>query len=137
MSVVAGDTSLHQFKFYVIEDDPDHQMIAQMTLKSAGVDQVTIFATGEDAISFFENRDPESPETPRVILIDLMLPAIGGLEILQRLRHDARWGESKMIVLSCSTSDEDRAKSREYGADRFLSKPLRMENVLEIISSFG
>ena len=40
-------------------------------------------------------------------------------------------------VLSCSTSEEDRAKSREYGADRFLSKPLRMENVLEIISSLG
>ena len=59
------------------------------------------------------------------------------IQRLQRLRHDARWGASKMIVLSCSTSDEDRARSREYGADRFLSKPLRMENVLEIISSLG
>jgi len=137
MSAVAGDTSLRQLEFYVIEDDPDHQMIARLTLKSAGIDQVTVFDTGEDAISYFETRDPESSETPRVILIDLMLPAIGGLEVLQRLRHDTRWGASKMIVLSCSTSDEDRAKSREFGADRFLSKPLRMENVLEIISSLG
>ena len=137
MAAVAGDTSLRQLEFYVIEDDPDHQMIAQMTLSSAGMDQVMFFDTGEDAISFFETCDPESSERPGVILIDLMLPAIGGLEILQHLRHDARWGASTMIVLSCSTSDEDRAKSREYGADRFLSKPLRLENVLEIISSLG
>ena len=137
MAAVAGDTSLRQLEFYVIEDDPDHQMIAQMTLSSAGMDQVMFFDTGEDAISFFETRDPESSEVPGVILIDLMLPAIGGLEILQRLRHDARWGASTMIMLSCSTSDKDRARSREYGADRFLSKPLRLENVLEIISSLG
>ena len=137
MSAVAGDASLRQFEFYVIEDDPDHQMIARMTLSSAGIDKVKVFDTGEDAISFFETCDPESSEVPRVILIDLMLPAIGGLEILQRLRHDSRWGASTMIVLSCSTSDEDRAKSREYGADRFLYKPLCLENVREIISSLG
>jgi CheY-like chemotaxis protein len=128
-------TSLGQREFYVIEDDPDHQMIARMALKSAGARQVTCFGTGEEAISFFEKRDPRSTQAPPVILIDLMLPAIGGLEILQRLRHDERWGSSTMVVLTCSTSNEDRARSREYGADRFLSKPLRLEMIREVISS--
>jgi len=135
MASVAGGTSLRQLEVYVIEDDLDHQMIAQMALKSAGVEEITCFSTGEEAISFFETREPSSSEKPTVILIDLMLPAIGGLEILQRLRHDEQWGSSTMVVLTCSTSSEDRAKSREFGADRFLSKPLRLENVQEILSS--
>lgn len=131
----ADGTAAGKTEVYVIEDDPDHQVIARMALASAGIDEITCFGTGEEAIAFFESRGPGTSEVLRVIFIDLMLPAIGGLEILQRLRHDERWGSSTMVVLTCSTSEEDRARSREYGADRYLPKPLKTETVQEIISS--
>lgn len=133
MLAPASDISAENLEVFVIEDDPDHRMIARLALRSAGIEQVTCFATGEEAISFFERSDP-APEALRVILIDLMLPAIGGLEILQRLRHHEKWGSSTMIVLTCSTSQKDRTRSVEYGADRFLHKPLSRETVQEIIS---
>ena len=135
MLAVAGDSTVQKYEFFVIEDDPDHQLIARMALESAGIDQVTCFSTGEEAIAFFERSDPGPSQTEKVILIDLMLPAIGGLEILQRLRHDERWGSSTMVVLTCSTSSDDRARSEQYGADRFLCKPLHRDHVREILAS--
>jgi CheY-like chemotaxis protein len=135
MLAVADNGAVRKYEFFVIEDDPDHQLIARMALGSAGIDKVTCFSTGEEAIAFFEQSAPNPSRTEKVILIDLMLPAIGGLEILQRLRHDERWGSSTMVVLTCSTSSEDRARSEQYGADRFLSKPLHHSNVREILAS--
>ena len=122
-------------RFIVIEDDADHQKIAEMVLNSAGVRDITFFGTGEEAISHFEETAPTGPIAHQVILIDLMLPNIGGLEILQHLKGDARWQAVTRVVLSCSTSADDRRRSREYGADAFLCKPLRRENVKEILSS--
>ncbi len=121
--------------FIVIEDDPDHQKIAEMVLNSAGIQDITFFATGEEAISYFQETEPNRSTDGQVILIDLMLPNIGGLEILQHLRENTRWQAATLVVLSCSTSADDRRRSREYGADAFLSKPLRQENVKEILSS--
>ena len=74
---------------YVIEDDPDHQKIAEMTLQSAGIENIIFFSTGEEAMDFFSDSDPPGTAEERVILIDLMLPNIGGLEILQKLREDS------------------------------------------------
>ena len=133
MAVSAEDTS--PTKFIVIEDDADHQKIAEMVLNSAGVRDITFFGTGEDAISHFRKTAPPGSTARQVILIDLMLPNIGGLEILQHLRSNARWQAATLVVLSCSTSADDRRRSREYGADAFLSKPLRRENVTEILSA--
>jgi CheY-like chemotaxis protein len=118
--------------FYVIEDDPDHQKIAEMTLHAAGISDVILFSTGEEAMDFFT---ASNPAEEAVILIDLMLPNISGLEILQRLKKDPRWGSSHMVVLTCSTSSEDRSRSRELGADDFQSKPLSLKYVQKILSS--
>ncbi len=119
---------------YVIEDDPDHQKIAEMTLQSAGIENIIFFSTGEEAMDFFSDSDPPGTAEERVILIDLMLPNIGGLEILQKLREDSRWASSRMVVLPCSTSQEHRLESERLGADEFFSKPLRLEYVQKIIS---
>jgi CheY-like chemotaxis protein len=95
MLAVADDTAVQKYEFFVIEDDPDHQLIARMALELAGIDQVTCFSTGEDA------SDPDPSRTEKVILIDLMLPAIGGLEILQRLTAPPRprAGDSRLSPL--------------------------------------
>ena len=127
--------SLREARFLVIEDDPDHQKIAEMTLQSAGFSDITFFSTGEEAIAFFEARRPSGEGCEAVILIDLMLPKISGFEILQHLVANQNWKGCKKVVLSCSTSVEDRSRSREFGADAFYSKPLRLEYLEEIIST--
>lgn len=133
MMSASADTDLKPMVF-VIEDDLDHQKIAEMTLKSAGIKNITFFSTGEEAMDFFSESDPPDTTAERIILIDLMLPQIGGLEILQQLREDSRWGSSRMVVLTCSTSQEHRLQSEKLGADEFFSKPLRLEYVQKIIA---
>ena len=122
-------------KFFVIEDDLDHQKIAEMSLMAAGITDITFFSTGEEAVEFFQSTGPGVSPSSLVILIDLMLPNISGFDILQFLKKDDRWQSSKMIVLSCSTSAKDREKSKQYGADAFFSKPLCSENINKILSS--
>jgi CheY-like chemotaxis protein len=127
--------TLREARFLVIEDDPDHQKIAEMTLQSAGCSDITFFSTGEEAIEFFESGRPSGEGCEAVILIDLMLPNISGFEILRHLGSNENWKACKKVVLSCSTSVEDQSRSRECGADAFFSKPFRREYLEEIISS--
>ena len=133
--VAAEGGHLKRKKFFVIEDDPDHQIIAKMTLHSAGISDIRVFGTGEEAMEYFESSSPESESADSVILIDLMLPKISGVEILKKLRGNESWRAARKVVLTCSTSPADRARCDENGADAFLSKPLRQENVQEILSS--
>jgi CheY-like chemotaxis protein len=120
-------------RIFVIEDDLDHQKIAEMTLRAAGVEQIMFFSTGEEAMDYFVGMSPAGDASSNVIFIDLMLPKIGGLEILKALKSDERWRGSKMVVLTCSTDSADRVFAKEYGADDFLTKPLRSEYVRRIL----
>lgn len=129
--------NLREAKFFVIEDDPDHQKIAAMTLQSEGISDITFFNNGEEAIAFFEADTPESPNRLPVILIDLMLPNISGFDILEHLRSNESWKACKKIVLTCSTSLEDQSRSLKFGADAFFSKPFRREYLQEIIASLS
>jgi CheY-like chemotaxis protein len=124
-------------RFLVIEDDPDHQKIAAMTLQSEGISDITFFNNGEEAIAFFEADNPGNPNRLPIILIDLMLPNISGFDILEHLRSNERWKACKKVVLTCSTSLEDQTRSLKYGADAFFSKPFRREYLQEIIASLS
>jgi CheY-like chemotaxis protein len=122
-------------KVYVIEDDPDHQKIAEFALRAAGVESIVFFGNGEEAMEYFQKEEPESTTSSPVIFIDLMLPNIGGLEILANLKSDDRWRSSVMVVLTCSTSNDDRVMSEKLGADGYLIKPLQAESVRKILTS--
>lgn len=120
---------------FVIEDDPDHRKIAELVLKSEGADSVTFFSTGEEAIEFFMRHHPSPDAGNSIIFIDLMLPNIGGLEILKRLKSNEYWKSARMIVLTCSTDNRDRILSQQYGAEAFLTKPLFGDFVRRILAS--
>jgi two-component system response regulator len=122
-------------RIFVIEDDPDHQKIAELTLRAAGVDEIKFFGTGEEAMDYFLGVAPSGEASSIVIFIDLMLPKIGGLEILRKLKSDNRWKDSRMVVLTCSTDSNDRICAQEYGADDFLTKPLCSAYVKRIFSA--
>ena len=120
----------------MIEDDYDHRKIAEMVLRSTGIDEITFFNDGEEAIAYFEDHPSPLPDEKPLIFIDLMLPRISGFEILKHLGKSP-WAASRKVVLTCSTSPQDRARCEEFGADLFLVKPLRRETVKELLTSDG
>lgn len=135
--LVSNLDSSSQTQVFVIEDDPDHQKIAEIALRAAGVERIIFFGNGEEAMEFFQKEAPDSTTSGPVIFIDLMLPNISGLEILDNLKRNDRWQSSVMVVLTCSTSSEDRTMSEKLGADGYLIKPLQIESVREILTSLS
>ncbi len=89
-----------------------------------------IFATGAYA-------DRNAEELPNVILLDLKLPKVDGLEVLKKLKSDERTQLIPVVVLTSSTEDIDTVKSYKLGANSFVSKPVRFEEFAKVVAEMG
>ena len=72
-----------------------------------------------------------------VVLLDLHLPKLGGLEVLQRLRADTRTKLLPLVILTSSDEDRDRLRSYEHGANSFVRKPLEFAEFAETVARLG
>jgi CheY-like chemotaxis protein len=89
-----------------------------------------LFATGAHA-----GRDPNA--TPEVVLLDLKLPRIGGLDVLRRLRADKRTRRIPVVVLSSSNEEKDVLSSYDLGANSFVRKPVDFAQFVEAAQQLG
>ena len=89
-----------------------------------------IFATGAYAERNVEN-------IPNVILLDLRLPKVDGLEVLKKLKSDERTKLIPVVVLTSSTEDIDTVKSYKLGANSFVSKPVQFEEFVKVVAEMG
>ncbi len=89
-----------------------------------------IFATGAYAERNIKN-------TPNVILLDLRLPKVDGLEVLKRLKSDERTKSVPVVILTSSTEDIDTVKSYKLGANSFVSKPVQFEEFAKVVADMG
>lgn len=105
-------------------------------------DRVKVFQDGEKALDYLfatgEHSGRDSCKQPRVILLDLRLPKIGGLEILRRIKSNEMTRMIPVVVFTSSAKDQDREESYELGANSYIVKPNSYENfvksVVEIVS---
>ncbi len=89
-----------------------------------------IFATGTYAERNIEH-------TPSVILLDLKLPKVSGLEVLKRLKSDERTQLIPIVMLTSSTEEADRLESYKLGANSFISKPVQFEEFAKVVADMG
>ena len=89
-----------------------------------------IFGTGAHA-----GRDPE--DTPAVILLDLKLPKIDGLEVLRRLRSDQRTRLTPVVILTSSKEEQDLIRSYSLGANSYVRKPVDFTEFMEAVRQLG
>lgn len=111
-------------KIMIVDDEPLNVKLVQKHLKVAGYQN---FITSSDPRTFTEML---SRETPDVLLLDIMMPFVSGLEILRRVRDDERLAHVPAIILTASDSDETRMEALELGATDFLTKPV---NAAELV----
>ena len=86
---------------------------------------------------FGEDAEDGAMVAPRLILLDLRLPKIDGLEVLERVKCDLRTRHIPVVVLTSSTQDEDIAKSYALGSNSFVSKPVRFEEFENTVRQLG
>ena len=111
-------------RIVLVEDNRDDEELALWSLKKAGVQEVTVARDGVEALRLLLGEGERPPLRPELVLLDLRLPKIDGIEVLQQLRNDERTRTLPVIILTSSEDPHDKKLCTELGALAFLSKPL-------------
>jgi DNA-binding response OmpR family regulator len=109
----------------IIEDDADIAESVRYNLDNAGF-KTSIASTGELGLSMA--LDPQNP--PAVILLDLMLPGMNGIDICRRLRREIQTRRTPIIMLTAKAGEADRITGLDVGADDYISKPFSVKELL-------
>jgi two-component system, response regulator len=126
----------------LVEDNPSDLEVALRALKEQNLcNNVQVARDGEEALDFifcqgpFAGRRPD--ELPRVILLDLKLPLIDGMEVLRQIRADARTRHVPVVVLTSSTEDRDVVESYALGVNSYIAKPVDFDQFKDAMQMIG
>lgn len=120
----------------LVEDNPDHVMLAMRALKIVGFNQnVVVMTDGEQALEYLKTKSEH--ELPRVVLLDLGLPGISGLEVLKQIRKDAITHDLPVVILSTSDEVADKREGYAIGANSYILKPVEFERFVHVVERLG
>jgi two-component system, response regulator len=126
----------------LVEDNPDDAALTLRALQKNNIaNPVVRVGDGQEALDYlfaqgaFAGREVQ--DTPVLILLDLNLPKIGGLEVLQRVRADPRTALVPVVVLTSSKQDDDILASYRGGANSYLRKSVDFTEFIEVVRQFG
>lgn len=126
----------------LVEDNPDDEEFTLRALRKANLtNQITIVRDGNEAIEYlfatgaYADRDPSV--LPTVILLDLKLPKLSGIEVLQRIRASPATQFIPVVVLTSSSEEEDKLRSYASGANSYVRKPVEFAAFAHAVASLG
>ncbi len=109
----------------LVEDNADDEALVLMSLRMSNIsNEVVVARDGQEALDRLFGTKTIAALTPTVVLLDLHLPKIDGLEVLQRLRADERTKNLSVVVLTSSDEESDRIRSYDLGANSYVCKPV-------------
>lgn len=124
------------------EDNPDDIQLTLRALKKSKImNEVVVAQDGVEALEYlfgtgkYAGRDTKI--LPQVILLDLKMPRMDGLEVLQRIRSDERTKWLPVVVLTTSSEDKDRVESYKFGANSYVRKPVDFNQFAQAINQLG
>ncbi len=124
----------------LVEDNPRDEALTLRALKKSNiVNEVVVTRDGVEALDYFfgAHADDEMPVMPQLVLLDLKLPKVDGLEVLRRLRSVEQTKCLPVVVFTSSSEEEDMVKSYELGANSYVRKPVEFEQFLEATKQLG
>jgi len=126
----------------LVEDNPDDVVLDLRALKKCGIHNEVVVATdGAEALDYLfgtgshAGRDPS--QMPSLILLDLKLPKVDGLEVLRRLRGDARTRLIPVVILTSSREEQDIVTSYDLGANSYIRKPVDFDQFMAVVCNLG
>lgn len=129
-------------KILLVEDSPDDILIVQRALKEARIiNRLWVVRDGQEALDFLQHKEEyqdvaKSPK-PGLILLDINLPKINGLEVLKRIKEDPDLKTIPTVILTLSGRDEDIARCYSHGCNSFIQKPVDFEKFVEVVKQIG
>ncbi len=126
----------------LVEDNPDDEALALRAFRKQGLsNDVVVARDGVEALDYLLSTGPHagrSPEAdPAVVLLDLKLPKVDGLEVLRRVRADSRVQLTPVVVLTSSREEQDLVRSYALGANAYVRKPVDFEQFVNAVRELG
>jgi len=122
----------------LIEDNPDHVALTLRALKKNNLtNEVQVLRDGEEALGYLFPNGKATHDTPKVILLDLKLPKVDGVEILRRIRQDPHTKTIPVVVLTTSREDRDLRECYKLGVNSYIVKPVDFQQFTEAVQSLG
>ena len=126
----------------LVEDNPNDVELALHALKRNKVsNRIHVVRDGEEALDFIFGKDASSggpiEQRPKMILLDLKLPKVDGLEVLRRLKGDPTTRSIPVIILTSSREEQDIVKSYDLGVNSYIVKPVDFQQFNDAIRQLG
>lgn len=126
----------------LVEDNPQDELLILRALRKCNLaNRIDVARDGQQALDYLFGDGEFSPrrgaDDPAVVLLDIGLPRLSGLEVLARLRTDPRTRLQPVVMLTSSDEERDRLASYENGANSFVRKPLAFAEFMETVARLG
>lgn len=125
----------------LVEDNPDDEALTIRALRKSNIaNKVVVVRDGAEALSYLlgeGSEQAELAELPAVVLLDLKLPKIDGLEVLRRLRADERTHMVPVVILTSSKEESDLLTGYSRGANSYVRKPVDFEKFVTVAKQLG
>ena len=126
----------------LVEDNPQDLELALRALKKGNVtNHIEVARDGAEALDFLFCRGPHAgrniADTPKVVLLDLKLPKVDGLDVLRQIKADARTRTIPVVVLTSSREQRDLVESYELGVNSYIVKPVNFESFTKAVQELG
>lgn len=126
----------------LVEDSPDDEVLTIRALKKNKLlNEVFVAHDGAEALAFLFGDDASGTQStgrlPELVLLDLNVPKVNGLEVLRRIRADERTRMLPVVILTTSDEDRDRVESYQLGANSYIRKPVDFEQFSSAVQQLG
>jgi two-component system response regulator len=142
INVPIDDRTLTRKTILLVEDDPNDEELTLRALRKSNIrNEVIVARDGQEALDllFGQERfmDGEIDQLPAVVLLDLKLPKVNGIEVLRKIRGDQRTRRLPVVVLTSSRLERDRDQVYDLGANSYITKPVDFEKFCEAVGHLG
>lgn len=142
INVPIDDRTLTRKTILLVEDDRDDEELTLRALRRSNImNEVIVAHDGEEAVELLfgpgKFLDREVDLLPAVVLLDLKLPKVSGIEVLRRIRGDSRTRRLPVVVLTSSREEQDRDEVYDLGANSYICKPVDFEKFTQAIGHLG
>jgi two-component system response regulator len=131
-----------EIEILLVEDDPDDLELTMHALSEERVcNRIQVARDGEEALDFlfcrgpYSGRDPDCP--PKIILLDLKLPKVDGLEVLEQIKRDPRTKSMPVVILTSSKQEQDIVRGYQLGVNSYIQKPVDFDQFRATIKRLG
>lgn len=124
----------------LVEDNPDHALLTARALTKNHIrNRIDVVADGEAALAYLREATgvSDSQSVPVVVLLDLKLPKVDGLEVLERMRAEPHLGRLPVVILTSSDEESDIVRSYDLGVNSYVRKPVDFQAFTNAVGQLG